>query len=225
MTSYYSAFGNRDIQSVGQIEGGKYKNPKVLHNSTWNGLMVKNLSSLPMTAFDMSYGDPVYNIALQNPVAQPGGGATGMAKLRMDLTDLYGVSSHDDTPPIVPVFGTPTPASAAFSSYQMPAVAIENQYYNYGGRASGDALYVENSAFGGEDLASLATRGKRSFGMQQRMGKSNTVVFTGTSLDALKNPVGSKDNTHRCSGTSSYTETIPQKTIVSSTDYSLFSTY
>jgi hypothetical protein len=231
MTNYINAFENRDIRLIGQVGGGfGYRNPRNQFRGPRRDFYVKETSGMPLQQLQSEEKDPVYNIAIQNPLAQPGGGKAPMQSHRYDLGDLYGAQTNADMVPNIPTTSDKYCNPGAYSSYQTSPEQIQQQYYAAGKRANGTGTYVANSAFGDEhtilnrrgDSASRRNGRYDVKDAQTFFNQNNTVVYTGTALACCSTPVGSK----RAIGSvySGYTADMstPPKTIVSSTDSTLF---
>lgn len=231
MSNYTNAFENTDIRLIGQRGNGVGTDPWAHRQAAHKDIKMKETSLRPMTSFTTSYPDPVYNIALQNPLAQPGGGAAPMVKHRTDMADLYGVQYRIDSVPNVPVVSNRCVYSGAFSSNRASPQAIQQAYYNAGSRAEGD-LFVVNNATHGPDHTEINRRngrhGERKYekrNYEHNIAQNNSIVYTGTCLNAQRNPTGSGGYQGTYNSGVTYNNNLPPKTLVDSTDTTVFVAY
>ena len=91
--------------------------------------------------------DPVHNIALQNAVAQPGGGKAIFIKHRTDIGDLYGgMSREDDQPRVTVVTVKPEANYNDFAVSYQSIADLQNHYFAGGAKVDTLGLVQLNSA-------------------------------------------------------------------------------
>lgn len=225
MANYTNAFGNTDIRFIGQRGYGVNKDPWIQSRSSHNDILLKETSKRPLEVLPTGSADPVYNIAIQNPIAQPGGGATRMVKHRYDLGDLYGTMSRVDAIPTVPVVSQRRFNSGDYSSNMVDANSIQNSYFNAGTRANGTAFVVNNSmqepdhtSINRQNHPQLAEKKYASHDWYSVMSHRNSVVYSGTAFNALSNPVGSASSKAVVNNGNTYDDSLPPNSVVSAKD-------
>lgn len=233
MTNYANAFENTDLRLIG-LRGGPfgYRDPGTQQRGCRTSLYIKETSGMPLQPLQSSTKDPVYNIAIQNPIAQPGGGKCQFQSHRYDLGDLYGAQTNADLVPDIPIVSDKRFSPAAFSSYETESPQkIQQQYYAAGKRIDGTVLYVANStqsyehtALNREDSSFKREKRYARHDEQNRMSQKNVVSYTGTALLCDSPSVGSRKRIGDYYTGYTADSSIPPKTVVSSTDTTLFKT-
>ena len=174
--------------------------------------------------------DPVHNIALQNAVAQPGGGKAQFVKHRTDTGDLYGGMSREFETPNVNVVTKPDCCPDDHSSTYQSIESLQNHYFAGGARADTLGLVQTNTPHEGDRHKMLMRYGNihgdrkkytnrptnRDF---ETIKENNSISTACTSFD--KSVVGNKAyNVVRYDATTNLNE--PPKMIVSSQNLNLF---
>jgi hypothetical protein len=227
MSTYSKAFGNRSMNDIAQRGTGNRKNPWIQSRAAHSDILLIEASEKPLTAFMYDHVDPVYNIAIQNPTAQPGGGKCPMNSHRFDLADLYGIRSNQASEPVVRTYSANVKNDLDFGAYAVPAQAINNNYFAAGTRANGDAWALANTSHfadhSGINRKNAAARRERKYLKHDKaleMSARNSVVFTRTAFEAI--PLY---RTSHINIGSTYANATPPKTVVSSTDRTSFVSY
>jgi hypothetical protein len=223
-------FDSTDIRFIGQRGGGVDRSPWQVSRSAHQDILMKETSGRPMQTLNVQNTDPVYNIAIQNPTAQPGGGAVSMAKHRNDMAELYGVQCRIPSIPYVPVYSRRFDAGN-FTTYRVDPKSIQQAYFGGGGRPSGDALFIMNSDFGVDHIETnrqethLKERKYARHNKEKQIAANNSVVYTGTALNALAAPEGSSMDSGGVNSGQTVDANVPPKAIVSSKDSTAFISY
>jgi hypothetical protein len=167
-----------------------------LRTSSTRFLVLRENSERPLNDVDVcNHSDPVYNIAIQNPTAQPGSGAAQVPNHRYDVGDIYGIM---DRSPSTPVVGMSSTVGRVFvsPSSQVDTATTQNAYFNGGTRAEGGGLNVYS--YGHADGNMLNLKNNKDIRHHDRYARNhdllerNSVVYTGTFFNPLESPVGSK---------------------------------
>jgi hypothetical protein len=158
-------------------------------------LELREDSDRPLTVIDpCNYADPVYNIAIQNPTAQPGYGAAQVPNHRYDVGDIYGIMDRTPTTPVVPMKSLKTRSYTNFSS-EFDTASENKQYFNAGTRAEGAGLNVYPMPHGDAHLV-IARKMPHSHTDTRTRERSfflrNSIVYPNTALRPCATPVGSK---------------------------------
>lgn len=228
MTSYDKVTNERDIRFIGQRCQGQQKRPNSNVRAPGDQVVKRETSLMPNSEINMEQ-DPVYNIALQNPLAQPGGGAATWYNQRNDIAEIYGWSKITEQPPSI--FLT-TPKNILpgvdYQSSLVPAAQIENKYYGNGARVTSQtatSVYVtanDKSRNRGNSHTKDHKANKRGHDRDHRMTDSNAVVWNGTCL--TQPPLNSYKATGQVYVGQNYKQ-LPPKAIVSSKDATMFVAY
>jgi hypothetical protein len=222
---YSTAYNNADLRDIGQRGKGPNRNPwkrKATNSDIW---LIEH-SEKPLATIDIHCDDPVYNIAIQNPLAQPGGGAALVSKHRTDLADLFGIESNAAAVPNVHTASFQQAHN--FNSYRYDSADnIQKRYYGAGWRPSGDIFVVPNCCDHDHrrfDREKRIKKHTRTNSLHDLFDDHNTIVFTGTALNPLSQPVGARSN-FSFNFARTVDNNLPPKTVVSSTDKSTFVAY
>ena len=195
---------------------------------------MRETSFAPISVTVTDYDDPVRNVAIQNPIAQPGGGAVSMQRHHNDVAELSGVMDRRPRTPVVQAGMHRSTSTYNFAGVQVTPGEIQDYYFNAGTRIDGSSLYVKNN----DRIDNVGTRSKHDTRRKMRhtqhhKGKqvyeSNTVTYNGTTIMAQAAPVGSRnqvrDKDKKGVSSASYSNALPPKAVVSSRDRTTFLSY
>lgn len=174
-----------------------------------------------------NYKDPVYNIAIQNPTAQPGSGAAQVPNHRYDVGDIYGVMDRTPSTPVVPM-QTLKGRHLVSPTSVFDTATTQANYFNAGTRAEGNGLMVYPMPHGDGHLivARKTPHNHSDHRVRQRsFFLRNSVVYTGTALKPVETPVGTKPSDSANFVAPAEKEPLPPKTMATTLDNKVFVNY
>ena len=191
-------------------------------------LELREDSDRPLTEISpCNYTDPVYNIAIQNPTAQPGSGAAQIPNHRYDVGDIYGIMDRSPTTPIVEMKSL----KGAFFTNPVSTVntgLVQRNYFNAGTRAEGTGLMVYPMPHGDGHLL-IARKAPHNHADHRVRERSfflrNSVVYNGTALRPVETPVGAKHDDCVDFVAPAEKATLPPKMMATTLDNKVFVNY
>jgi hypothetical protein len=192
-------------------------------------------SNLPFSKLREMELDPVRNIAIQNPTAQPGSGKAVMNVHRNDIGELYGFSSNQGSKPAIKQASNDMFLNSRFSSKEIPSKTEQQHYYfNYGMTSEGTGRYVKNQSTEGVNIPDQIKYSGKHMNIRKRpekaasidMFEKNSIVYPFTSAFPASFPVGLRTSDKDVKKTAkSCSNVYPPNSVVSSKDKTTFLAY
>lgn len=160
----------------------------------------KNASGRPMEPVNVNYPlDPVHNVAMQNPVAQPGGGFYPIMPSDKIATQFFGVMSREPLPAPTVYNQTRKLNPPLTRVTEVSAQQAEEKYFNSGTRAQGSSTYIHptnmnDGFFLKQENHKKIKRNTRKENEINVMEEGASVAWPFTSLCPANYPVGSKSS-------------------------------
>lgn len=181
---------DRKLGKMVDVDKGFRKSMRDFFRPGKSMIAIKEASGVPLTDVQPRPHDPVYNIAMQNPIAQPGGGAAQFVRQRTDLAEIHGIISKQPSQTTITVYSDRPNIWSPYMKSLQTDQNLHTYYFNGGTVANGGALKVANAPHQGDKQILMKDSAPRKCKNSLRVPylatrarvSTNSVTYGGTAL-------------------------------------------